>query len=208
MPSLKSLVDVYKIKPDPNGSKKVISEPGRTSYAFIYEPRAMNEGDTPKFSVQMIFDKTNEKALKPLVQIAANAAATKWSIDASKWPKMKYNIMTMDTELDDGDLKNVEKHLLGKMTFNARNEKKPGVVGPNGKPLFDEDDFYSGCMARVSVNCYAYDNSGNKGVSFSLQNLMKVGDADRLDGKVAAEDEFANYAQAETAEEAGAETGF
>lgn len=209
MPSLKALVKQFDIKPNPDGVKKLVTEPFRSSYAFVHEPRAQNEGDEPKYSIQMIFDKTDAKALKPLIQIIANAAAAKWG-DVSKWPRMKYNPMTSDLEHgEDGDMSSVEKHLLGKMTLNARNKNKPGIVGPDAKPLFDADDFYSGCTARAALGCFAYDNSGNKGVSFALNNLMKVGDADRLDGQSKAEDDFSSFA-VETTEgsEADSTEGF
>ena len=195
MPSLKVLVKKYNIKPDPNGNKKIITDEFKSSYAFVHEPRAQNEGDEPKYSIQMIFDKTNDKAIKPLIQILANAASAKWGTDTAKWPRMKYNPMTTDEEHgEDGDMSQVEKHLIGKITCNARNKNKPGIVGPNAKPLFDQDDFYSGCIARAALGCFAYDNSGNKGVSFALNNLMKAKDADRLDGQSKAEDDFSTYA--------------
>ena len=128
--------------------------------------------------------------------------------EPAKWPKMKYPIMVTDEEHgDDGDMTDVEKHLLGKITCNARNKNKPGIVGPNAKPLFDQDDFYSGCIARASLGCFAYDNSGNKGVSFSLNNLMKVKDADRLDGQTKAEDDFSEFATEATPEEADGSEG-
>jgi len=195
MPSLKLLVKQYGIKPNQSGSRKLVTEEFRSSFAFVHEARAMNEGDEPKYSIQMIFDKSNDKAIKGIVQVLANAAAIKWGEDTSKWPKMKYNPMTVDTEMDEeGNLDMVEKHLHGKCTLNARNKNKPGLVGPDAKPLMDADDFYSGCFARASLGCFAYENSGNKGVSLSLNNLMKTKDGDRLDGHSKAEDDFSSFA--------------
>lgn len=206
MPSLKVLVKQYNITPNPQGSKKLVTEEFRSSYAFVHEARAMNEGDEPKYSIQMLFEKNNEKAIKPLVQILANAAAAKWG-DISKWPRMKYNPMTLDTEMpEEGDgIDTLEKHLRGKMSLNARNKNKPGIVGADAKPLFDQDDFYSGCMARASLGCFAYENSGNKGVSLSLNNLMKTKDNDRLDGQTKAEDDFGAFATEESTDASSAD---
>lgn len=206
MPSLKSLVSKYKITPNPTGPKKLTTEVFRSSYAFVHVPRAQSEGDEPKYSIQMIFNKTDEKAIKALIQIVANSAAAKWGDNPVKWPRMKYNPMTTDEEHgEDGDLSGVEKHLIGMVTLNARNKNKPGIVGPDAKPLFDQDDFYSGCMARASLGSFAYDNSGNKGVSFALNNLMKIRDADRLDGQTKAEDDFADFASEASPEVDGSE---
>jgi len=212
MPSLKALIKQYKIVPNPLGPKKCTTEVFRSSYAFVHEPRAQNEGDEPKYSIQMIFNKSNEKAIKQLVQIIANSAAAKWGTDPNKFPRMKYNPMTTDEEHgEDGDMSGVEKHLIGMITCNARNKNKPGIVGPDAKPLFDQDDFYSGCMARASLGSFAYDNSGNKGVSFALNNLMKVKDANRLDGQSNATDDFADFATETTettADEVDSSEGF
>jgi len=208
MPTLKMLVKQYKVTPNASGSKKLVTNEFRSSYAFVHEARAMNEGDEPKFSIQMLFNKTDEKALKPIVQILANAAAAKWGDNVEKWPRMKYNPMTLDTEMvEEGDgIDTLEKHLQGKVSLNARNKNKPGIVGPDAKPLFDIDDFYSGCIARASLGCFAYENSGNKGVSLSLNNLMKVKDADRLDGQTKATDDFSQFATEEVETDSAAES--
>lgn len=67
---------------------------------------------------------------------------------------------------------------------------RPSVVGPDVKNL-DEEDFYSGCYARVSYNPNGYDVSGSKGVNFYLNNVQKVKDGDRLGGqKTTAEEDF------------------
>jgi hypothetical protein len=44
----------------------------------------------------------------------------------------------------------------------------------------DKADLYSGCYLRATVTAYAYTHGGNKGVSFSLQNLQKVRDGEPL----------------------------
>ena len=40
------------------------------------------------------------------------------------------------------------------------------------------------------MSALAYDNSGNKGVSFSLAGVQIIKDGDRLDGSIAAVDAF------------------
>ena len=80
--------------------------------------------------------------------------------------------------------------------MNVKNKSKPGIVsiyaGADGKPTSIEDpaQIYAGCKVRASLRAYAYDVSGNKGVAFSLGNLQKLADGERLDGRVKAADEF------------------
>lgn len=192
MPKLKELVEKFKITPDPQGKKKLITEVFRSSYAFVNEPYVNkdNPNDEPKYSIQMIFDKSNEKALKPIVQAAANAAASKWG-EMKNWPKMKYNVLNL--AIDESELE--EKHYIDTMINSAKSKNKPGIVGPDAKPLMDADDFYSGCDARASITAFAYDTAQNKGVSFGLNNVMKIKDNERLDGRAAAEEDFSDYAE-------------
>jgi hypothetical protein len=49
---------------------------------------------------------------------------------------------------------------------------------------------YPGAQVRGSVSAFGYDYQGNKGVSFGLNNLQKLGEGERIDGRVAADAEF------------------
>ena len=47
-------------------------------------------------------------------------------------------------------------------------------------------------FAKASVNFYAFNASGNRGIACSLQNLFKTRDGDRLAGGASAESDFAD----------------
>jgi hypothetical protein len=49
---------------------------------------------------------------------------------------------------------------------------------------------YSGVYARVSINFYAFNSNGNKGIACGLGNIQKVRDGEPLGGKSKAEDDF------------------
>lgn len=76
----------------------------------------------------------------------------------------------------------------------ARTDYKPGVVGPDGKTeILDQeapDGFYSGCWARAKVNCFAWENSGRKGVSFGLSNIQKIKDDEPFETRYDPADDF------------------
>ena len=78
--------------------------------------------------------------------------------------------------------------------INASSNDPPGVVGPGAKPLMDQGEIFAGCYVRADVNPFPYDNSGNKGVGWGLNNVMLIKQGERLDGRQRAEDAFANYA--------------
>lgn len=101
----------------------------------------------------------------------------------------------------------------GSTFINARSSNPPGVVSQipdpsnDGKPaaivnargdvrykdgtvLSGAREVYAGARARGLLSVYAYDVSGNKGVSFGLSGVQIVGDGERLDGRVDAADVF------------------
>lgn len=57
--------------------------------------------------------------------------------------------------------------------------------------ILDRSEVYSGCYARVSVNFYAFNSNGNRGIACGLGNIQKVRDGEPLGGKSSAADDFA-----------------
>jgi len=49
---------------------------------------------------------------------------------------------------------------------------------------------YAGAFGRVSWTTYAYDQNGNKGVSFGLKLFQKTDDGDKLTGGGSAKNEI------------------
>jgi hypothetical protein len=66
--------------------------------------------------------------------------------------------------------------------MNCSSKSKPIIVDRRREQITDENDVYSGCFAHVSVNFYAYNTSGNRGVACGLGNIQKVADGDALSG--------------------------
>ena len=56
----------------------------------------------------------------------------------------------------------------------------------------DKEEFYSGCYGRASINFYAFNVSGNKGIAAGLNNLQKLEDGERLSGGSSAEEDFSD----------------
>ena len=55
-------------------------------------------------------------------------------------------------------------------------------------PLRDGD---SGVIGRASINFYAYNTNGNRGIACGLNNLQKIADGEPLGSKAPASDDFA-----------------
>ncbi len=162
------------------------------SYPHLFEA-SPNPSGVMKFSASFLIDKTDTVTIDEINKAIDKAKAKgKGSIWNNKIPSFRY------LPLRDGDaeLANGEKEdpiYKGKFFLNASSDTMPGVVGPDGKPLFDQNRLYAGCIVRGDINPFPYKNSGNCGVGWGLNNVMLISDGDRLDGRVAAEDAFAEY---------------
>lgn len=61
--------------------------------------------------------------------------------------------------------------------FRAASQYKPGLANAR-KIEIPPSELYGGCFVRGTVSTWAYSNSGNKGVSFNLHNVMKIADGE------------------------------
>lgn len=167
---------------------KVFTPQAVLSYPHLFEPNLPPGASEPVFSCALVFEKGTD--LTDLKKAALAAATEKFGNKAEgliRDGKLKLPFRN-DSE-DKG-------YPAGSIFMNVKNKSKPGIVstypGPDGKPqaITDPSMVYAGCKVRASLRAYAYDVSGNKGVAFSLGNLQKLADGDRLDGRQRAEDEF------------------
>ena len=59
-------------------------------------------------------------------------------------------------------------------------------------PIIDRAEVYSGVYGRASINMYAFNTNGNKGIACGLNNLQKISDGEPLGGMTRAADDFAD----------------
>ena len=83
------------------------------------------------------------------------------------------------------------KHYKNSFFVNANSTTAPQIVDRSVQPILDRSEVYSGCYARVSVNFYAFNSNGNRGIACGLGNIQKVRDGEPLGGKSSAADDFA-----------------
>ena len=166
---------------------KVITGKVRFSYAHVFEAVAMEEGQKAKFSVSIIIPKKDKKTIAKIEDaIKAATEAGKASKFGGKIPaKLKIPLRDGDEERPD------DETYEGSYFLSANSNTKPGLVDSNLDPILDKDEFYSGCYGRASINFYAFNTSGNKGIACGLNNLQKLEDGERLSGGGAsAEEDF------------------
>ena len=59
-------------------------------------------------------------------------------------------------------------------------------------PILDSSELYSGIIGRASINFYAFNSNGNRGIACGLNNIQKLSDGTPLGGHSRAEDDFAD----------------
>lgn len=172
------------IKPAPT---KVVTGKARLSYVHLFEPWAGEEGQEPKYSCCVLIPKSDKQTVAKINAAieavkADPASATKWG---GKVP------VNLNGGLRDGDTERDGEEYKGHWFINVNSKQKPGVVDQNVQPILDAAEVYSGIYARVSINFYAYNAAGNKGVGAGLGNVQKLADGAPLGGaRARAEDEF------------------
>lgn len=156
------------------GSKE---HPVRFSYAHVHEPYSMEEGGTKKYSISILISKDDKATIKKIEAAIALALEQGKAKFGGKIPTKWKN------PLRDGDEERQDDETYENCMFvGASSTRKPGIVDENTDEIMSQDEFYSGCYGRASVNFYPFNVSGNKGVAAGLQNLQKLKDGDKLSG--------------------------
>lgn len=171
---------------------KVITGPNtRWSYANVWEPKSI-QGSEPKYSVSLIIPKSDKVTLKK-IKDAIEAAYKEGEARLKGKGKTVPPLNAIKTPLRDGDLERPDDEAYADSYFvNANSSTAPGIVDINRDPIIDRSEVYSGVYGRASINFYAFNSNGNKGIACGLNNLQKVRDGEPLGGKSRAEDDFAD----------------
>jgi len=165
---------------------KVITGIVRLSYANVHEPKSIN-GGTPKYSVSLIIPKSDTKT------IAAINAAVDAAIEEGrgKFGGKIPNKAALKLPLRDGDIDRPDDEAYANSYFvNANSNSAPEIVDKALNPILSRSEVYSGVYARVSVNFYAFNSNGNRGIACGLGNIQKIRDGEPLGGKTSAADDF------------------
>ena len=174
-----------------NNPMKVITGPNtRWSYVNAWEPKSIN-GGTPKFSVSLIIPKSDTKTIakiKAAIEAAYHEGESKLKGNGKTVPALS----TIKNPLRDGDVERPDDPAYANAYFiNANSATAPGIVDADRNPVLTRSEVYSGVYGRASINCYAFNSNGNRGIACGLNNLQKVRDGEPLGGKTSAEDDFA-----------------
>ena len=156
----------------------------RAAFTSVFKKRAYENGDE-KFEITLLFPKSGkDKADLKILKAAAKTAATETPL----WDKIPKGLKS---PFRDGD--NVEWDGFADHTFiRTSSIHRPKIINRDGVELMTDEEFYAGCWAYATVNAYAYDKKGNRGISFGLQNLIFIRDDEKFSGNSSAEEDFSD----------------
>lgn len=167
---------------------KVITPEAIISYPHIFEPQTPPGASEPVYSCALVFlDDVDISEMKTAVTAVAKEKWGDRTKDLIKSGKIRLPFR------EDGAEKGYPE---GSTFVNVKSKQRPGVVsiyaGANGKAaeITDPKEIYPGAVVKASLRPYAYSVNGNNGVAFSLGNLQKIRDGERMDGRLSAADEF------------------
>lgn len=175
-----------------NNPMKVITGPDtRWSYCNVWQPKSIN-GGTPKYSVSLIIPKSDTVTIKK-IEAAIEAAYKEGEAKLKGNGRSVPALSVLKTPLRDGDAERPDDEAYANAYFiNANSSTAPGIVDADRQPILDTSEVYSGVYGRASINFYAFNSNGNKGIACGLNNLQKIRDGEPLGGKSRAEDDFAD----------------
>ena len=147
-----------------NNPLKVITGPDtRWSYANVWEPKSIN-GGTPKYSVSLIIPKSDTKTVAK-INAAIEAAYQEGQAKLKGNGKSVPPLAAIKTPLRDGDIERPDDPAYANAYFiNANSATAPGIVDADRNPVLTRSEVYSGVYGRASINLYAFNSNGNKGI--------------------------------------------
>ena len=173
-----------------NPMKVITGKDTRWSYANVWEAKSIN-GGTPKFSVSLIIPKSDTvtvQKIKAAIQAAYEEGQAKLKGNGRSVPPLT----AIKTPLRDGDTECPDDPAYANSYFiNANSATAPGIVDADCNPILTRSEVYSGVYGRASINFYAFNSNGNKGIACGLNNLQKIRDGEPLGGKSSAASDFA-----------------
>jgi hypothetical protein len=167
----------------------------------VFEKREGKDGGKPKYSLTAIWTPNDFSA-----KDKALWSAIKAQMDAECMRVFKMSWADCKRPVDDGGIEGFKSGIrngkskadldgFGEGTFFATlsSQYAPGVVDVNKDTISKEEDntdeVYAGAYYRATVGVYAYSNK-RKGVAIGLNNLQKIKDGERLDGRGNVGDDF------------------
>ena len=167
---------------------------GILSFPVLFAPRPRAPGGEPVYQVSLLFDQTAQRdpAYEDLRAAVREAIDEEWGKGKSQDRAFLAGIRLPFRKCSEKTYAGYD--IPGGMYISPWSKSRPGLVDARRVEITVPEDIWAGQMARATVTRFTYNTSGNKGVSFALNNLQICRtDTKRIDGRKAAPDDFDDY---------------
>lgn len=170
---------------------KLILKKVRISYPDLFTPKAMNEGDKPRYAAHFLIPK-GDAQIAEVKKAMQQVAKEKW---ADKAKEMYQRLEKGDKLcLRDGDAKEADGY-EGHFFVSAARTKESGRpdVRDRQKNKVSEDNspIYAGCFVNAVLDVWAMDNKYGKRICAKLLGVQFVSDGDAfVAGSKASDEDF------------------
>jgi Enterobacter phage Enc34, ssDNA-binding protein len=174
-------------------STKVVTGKCRASFLHVFAPRMNELSGKEEFSMTLLVPKSDAATVRALKAASDAAIVIKWG--GKTPPGLQLPVHDGDGQKPRGGDYGLE--CKNNWVLNVKSKTAPGIVDAQVQPVLDSREFVSGDYCRVSISAYAWEQMGNRGVSFGLNNIQVLGKGEPLGSRARAEDEFDAYADAD-----------
>ena len=158
----------------------------RGTWVFLTHPQVKDKAKPENGKAYSITAYFPPEADLSQLKAAAQEAVVKKFGSPEKAPKVYRSPFRLNEEQDKPQEGVPSDWIMMRFSMNEfdRNgaQQRPGLVDAKLQDIIDPSEVYSGAWFRAQVNCSWYDQSGNKGVGFYLNNAQKTRDDEPLGG--------------------------
>lgn len=163
----------------------------RLSFPDIFKPKAVKEGDDPRYSAAFLIDKkTQEEQLIKLKAAIWGVAKGEWGDKAKELfhtkGKGKIHIC-----LHEGEEKEYDGYDETNMFVTSSSSRRPMVVDLDRTPLTEDDRRpYAGCYVHAIIRLWAQKNNFGNRVNAELMGVQFIADGEPFGPAPLSEDAF------------------
>lgn len=160
---------------------KCLSPEGIVSFPSVFIPSEYNGKKNYRMDL-ILQNEEDVEVMRKYIELAIDKKFGK------KAPFIKHSPLREPNKKPSGAPRDLEKYPEYKdryyltFTLDASRNSRPLVLDQDKEEVFDQNDFYAGCTARVVFTPYAYDN-GSTGVNLYMKVIVKTAEGERISGE-------------------------
>lgn len=165
-------------------SERITTPEFRVSYPAVLKaaPNRVDPSKPDSYGCALVFPPGTD--LSALKEMAKGVVKAQWGDN----PPANLKDPFLDAHEKDKGQGNFEKGSV--LVRTSSQQRRPGLVDAQMNDIIDENEFYAGCYARASINCYAWTVNTGSGVSFGLINVQKTRDGQPIGFSANPQDDF------------------